>query len=457
MDFVKNPSKIPDLDGIHARLDEDAKNLVGNDETIRKLVFYYVFEAASSDDAWNEKQLISRLEPHTYPIATEMLSDVTLHDQLNQFDPEAGLVGEAPIHRLLHIFDPYKKAPDSIIPLLQPFLESDHSRVRSNVSYTICSIGNSKVRETLQKANRDSDDEVLKWALMGFRFATSEDRVPIEDRDLLYDTILEFWSGENYPAPDEVPQALCYLSPDRAAEFLTSPKVFDEKHTDNHYILEALKMYRIDFPRTKLLKLISEYQKKSKLSYTASRSLGESLESLGAHRNPEDLPILETFLDSEEDKVVEGAAAGLYRFHDFFENIRDPWEVEQDEGWEALTDVEKHICAIQMLNSEVVNGGFTQYYFNSSGNNWEDARDGLKAVGSIELLAILNETIAKFPDHTPSTSRKKRSDQLAKIVKKDDSAFNDESSRWYKATESLEKLLVLYNLANKSGRGKKDD
>ena len=67
-------------------------------------------------------------------------------------------------------------------------------------------------------------------------------------------------------------------------------------------------------------------------------------------------------------------------------------------GWDALTVAEILLCAIEELESEVSNGGFAQYSFNSAGDYWEDAQKGLAVIGAMERHQVMSATVKTFGD-----------------------------------------------------------
>jgi len=106
-------------------------------------------------------------------------------------------------------------------------------------------------------------------------------------------------------------------------------------------------------------------------------------------------------------------------------------------------------CAIEELDGEVNNGGFAQYFFNSSGNHWKDALSGLAAIGATKHHKIMAEAIEKFGQSMPSSARDVRDSQLSKIVRKQEDPFNEQDTAWYKTEdELLARLMFRYNLSN---------
>ena len=61
------------------------------------------------------------------------------------------------------------------------------------------------------------------------------------------------------------------------------------------------------------------------------------------------------------------------------------------EGFSGLALAEQHYYAVSVLQGEVCNGGFDQYFGNSSGEHCANACAGLLELGATQTLALLEE------------------------------------------------------------------
>jgi hypothetical protein len=111
---------------------------------------------------------------------------------------------------------------------------------------------------------------------------------------------------------------------------------------------------------------------------------------------------------------------------------------------EATTTPERHLIAVNMLDAEVSNGGFSQYFFNSFSNDWPSARAGLLAMGDAARGAILDEALGRFAKPV-STDRETRHEQLAQLP---DRVFDDLEERYHRQDPPLEVFLARYAIAN---------
>ena len=60
-------------------------------------------------------------------------------------------------------------------------------------------------------------------------------------------------------------------------------------------------------------------------------------------------------------------------------------------GFASLSEAERQYFAVGLLEGEVYNGGFHQYFFNSSGDSYPYAIEGLEAIGAPQALLLLRK------------------------------------------------------------------
>jgi hypothetical protein len=81
-------------------------------------------------------------------------------------------------------------------------------------------------------------------------------------------------------------------------------------------------------------------------------------------------------------------------------------------GYEKLTEAEKVFVCIWGLEGEVNNGGFEQYYFNTSGDHALDAVKSLQAIGANHTATLVSRANGLFGPSGPSHDRDIRWRQL---------------------------------------------
>jgi hypothetical protein len=80
-----------------------------------------------------------------------------------------------------------------------------------------------------------------------------------------------------------------------------------------------------------------------------------------------------------------------------------------DPKLESFSTAERLYFATCLFEGEVLNGGFDQYFYNSSGNFFTDAQAGLKEIGATHSSQLLEQAVtAAFGSDRPPTDRVER-------------------------------------------------
>ncbi len=80
-------------------------------------------------------------------------------------------------------------------------------------------------------------------------------------------------------------------------------------------------------------------------------------------------------------------------------------------GFTGLSEVERQYFAVGLLDGEVYNGGFDQYFFNSSGSHYKYAALGLEVMGATQALILLQrakQVLFDFEDVPEGTEQRRR-------------------------------------------------
>src|SRR6185436_19730334 len=90
-----------------------------------------------------------------------------------------------------------------------------------------------------------------------------------------------------------------------------------------------------------------------------------------------------------------------------------------------LTEPQKHFYFNQNLEREVNNGGFSQFFFNSSGNFTHETVVSLNAIGANKTAKILQEAIDQFPLSKVPIDQEERRELLEKIESEADPIWSE--------------------------------
>jgi len=84
-------------------------------------------------------------------------------------------------------------------------------------------------------------------------------------------------------------------------------------------------------------------------------------------------------------------------------------------GIAALSPGARTLYLVQVLGGEVLNGGFEQYFSNSSGEYAHETLAALQEVGASQAAKLLEQAIAAFPGGQVPTQRLARYEALQKV------------------------------------------
>jgi hypothetical protein len=119
------------------------------------------------------------------------------------------------------------------------------------------------------------------------------------------------------------------------------------------------------------------------------------------------------------------------------------------EDIEKLSDAEKTFFICTQLESEVNNGGFSQYFYNSSGDFANETLSSLTDIGANKTADIYSKAFTALGGELPS-DRNKREKLLDKLLTDSVSEIlSDCDTAFYHYADNLEELNYQYIISNK--------
>ena len=118
------------------------------------------------------------------------------------------------------------------------------------------------------------------------------------------------------------------------------------------------------------------------------------------------------------------------------------------ENMAVLSPEEQIFIICNHLEGEVNNGGFSQYLYNSSGNNANRVAQCMEAIGAVKTAEICRTAMAAFPRPLPEDWEERQefldeflTEDVEEILEECDSAF-------YAYEDNLEQLTCAYILSH---------
>jgi hypothetical protein len=109
----------------------------------------------------------------------------------------------------------------------------------------------------------------------------------------------------------------------------------------------------------------------------------------------------------------------------------------------ALNEPERVLATIWCLEGDVNNGGFDQYYFNSSGDFSHFAPTALMLIGASNMADIVHRANSLLGPNGPSRDRLARQGQLFALADRF-SAFDELDRAFYAYPDDISTLLSAY-------------
>jgi hypothetical protein len=116
---------------------------------------------------------------------------------------------------------------------------------------------------------------------------------------------------------------------------------------------------------------------------------------------------------------------------------------------DKLTDKQKQFYYNQCLEREINNGGFNQYFFNSSGDFAHQTVQSLLTIGANKTADILHTAIDQFPNKKVPEDRTERQIILEQIQKTADFVWEELDQKFFAYEDDLNALNIEFIRKNK--------
>ncbi len=331
------------------------------------------------------------------------------------------------------------------IQKLSRFVEDDSERVRKATALALGSMGDESALPAITRCFADDEDYVRSYALSGVQHALRSNSAAPEFRAAIFEPICALVEWEGAGARNGAPEVLIELDRDRAISFLSDPVRLRPDSPGLKDTLRALRRANATVDEVALLGIVETYESR-KERYPGAQILGECLPLLAQSGSSRAREVIHRGFASHDAKVRRGAGEALAALEGVNEPFRYAWEREESVGWEGLEPTQRWVLSVRILIDEVNNGGFSQYFWNSSADTWKHASNGLHAIGAHETLRLLIQATSFFGQDGPSTDRDVRTEQLAKLVndKDDDNLFGGLETEFYEDRDDREALLLKF-------------
>ena len=125
-------------------------------------------------------------------------------------------------------------------------------------------------------------------------------------------------------------------------------------------------------------------------------------------------------------------------------------KAELYDDFENLNEAEKTFLYVEILEAEINNGGFVQYFFNSSGDHANEVLESLKKIGALKTAKLIEEACSYFPENPIPKDNEKRHKILENIDPQTSEKWNELEDKFYLYEENIGGLALKYVRQNKT-------
>jgi hypothetical protein len=111
---------------------------------------------------------------------------------------------------------------------------------------------------------------------------------------------------------------------------------------------------------------------------------------------------------------------------------------------DKLTEPQKQFYLNQCLEREINNGGFNQYFFNSSGDFAHQTVNSLLTIGANKTANILQKAIDQFPDKNVPQDRTIRQEILEQIEEAANPIWEELDQKFFAYEDDLNLLNIAF-------------
>jgi hypothetical protein len=301
-------------------------------------------------------------------------------------------------------------------------------------------------------ASRDPDDDVKLAAVWGVNAALRAGRVAPEFAAGAFGRVAELLDYDG-PSYDVVPGAagvLVRLDPARARPLLLDPARFSAGNPRLRYLLKAADEHGFPLPPDRVAGLLIDLRPRAD-DYFGGSTIGLLLHQLARQRSPDAATWSGTVTGwatpgSDGAQEIGRAAAEASAV---LNGVDDPLGVVLARlaavgTTDRLTAPQQAYYVCWLLDAEVRNGGFAQYFVNTSGDTAGEAVGALEAVGATAHAVVVRRAVSLFGPTGPAAGREARHRQLAELTPDRDAEMARSAAEYYRADGDVVALLAAF-------------
>lgn len=337
----------------------------------------------------------------------------------------------------LDLLEPFSLPKASV---LEPALRHPDEWIRREALYHLGRCGNDDAIEALEAGLKDGSKWCRRGTLSGLECLNNSPRGSKQFRGALFDAVVPLLGDKEFDVAAEAPRTVLALDLERGKRILLGKDVFHSENRRIDDILKAFKDMEVPVPGPQLRSLLAGIKNKAK-DFPFDWAYADGLILLARAEGTRAKDLIDDAQDWGDERVKEGAATATEIAAGITNAFGFVYAIYERKGIKGLSKPQLYYFVLWELDAEVRNGGFSQYYFNSSGELAIYAVEAAEAVGASKLAGIIQKANDLFGKKGPDADRIKRMEQLSKVELKVLEALD---SQYYKCSERLSELLPRF-------------
>ncbi|WOO42590.1 DMP19 family protein [Rubellicoccus peritrichatus] len=422
------------------------------DAEVRQVVEAFVKSQGQSESYWKLIVIQERAIPYLIAV---------LKDEKNYIRPSRdshAYPNESPAERAL------SRLKRGHYPEIKPYLLSQVSNDDYNVRFKIAShtaaFGTDDVLESVVELANDEKEHVRSGVSIGIREAVKSGKAADNYKEKLWEVFKEIYLSGGTAMYRDPLNTLLVIDEEKAVALLNTPENLDTDNPNLERVLSVLLQTETELPADYWLSLL-EVHKPGIKSSKSSRIFEKCLIALARKKHPKGRELLEKVLEekpNDEERKLEGYQRARIDRQLIALNALMQWdgkESDYDKAFELAGEVDYDWDQVDpkywkylfphYLDAEVRNGGFSQYFFNSSSDYNEECLEALKLIGATEHHRILSKATKQFGFWGPSKDRGKRQSQLENLSDEEAEALYECNDEWYDLDYPVGYYLLKYD------------
>ena len=350
----------------------------------------------------------------------------------------------APYKIAIRLLEPH--SPPELLNIVLPRIHQSDKDIRDTAVQCVAQLGlDESILPTKAALN---NEETMQWAVWGVRSCLSNGTGGTSDyRNAILDELISLLQCKRVKVK-YVADSLLRLDEERAVKLLTSDAFLCLQNNELHKLLEILADFNVDVPTDKVVEL-AEVLRHDHEEFPGMYQFGACIKLLAAKGHEKSRTLVEVAMQSPNETVRRFAHDAM----ELLEGVKNLSEIVfsqvDDKGLANVKPAFQVYYCVQVLDGEVGNGGFSQYFANSSGDHAAIAVKSLVEIGAHPTANIVSRALRVFGTDGPSSDQETRAYQLAKLTDADFETLDGLNREYYKATDQPLELLSRFVIQNK--------